>query len=211
MIINIRGTSGSGKSTAVRKVMEFAPIIEPEYIEGRKTPYFYRLRWPGCVISVPGSYISQCGGSDTIKTYDQLFEIVRSEHEQGHHVLFEGLLVAHDKKRCTELWDWLGRKPGSFAIIEIAEPLEVCLSSVEERRRNRPKPPTTPFNPANTIRRYEEVKRSCTILEALSIPIHRCARGQIPFTVFDLLGMEAIADAYADNLELQQRAMTLRA
>lgn len=190
-IINVRGTSGSGKSTAVRQVMDAATSIDRIYVEGRKNPLLYRLNWPQFleIVAVPGHYETPCGGCDTIKTYDQLFEIIRGEHKAGHHVLFEGLLVAHDKKRCTELWDWLEREPGMFNIIEITEPLEVCLASVEKRRSERKNPPSKPFNPDNTIRRYNEVVRSCEQLEAIGIEVYRKGREELESTIFELLGI----------------------
>lgn len=205
MIINIRGTSGSGKSTAVRRFMDLSPSTDRFFMKGsieihrkptkkepskepriyqRKKPLGYRLKFPNCTVSVPGHYETQCGGCDTIPTYDMLFEIIRSEHRVGHHVLFEGVLVAHDVKRCTELWDWLKREPGAFNIIELTESLETCLASVEDRRairdEKRKKFPDkiikNILNPANTIRRYNEVIRSCVQLEELGVPIIRCGR-----------------------------------
>ncbi len=145
-------------------------------IYSRKKPLFYRLKFPGCTVSVPGHYESACGGCDTLPNYEMLFNIVRSEHSVGHHVLFEGVLVAHDVKRCTALWDWLKREPETFKIIELTETLETCLASVEQRRLGRKTPPKMAFDPGNTIRRYSEVTRSCEQLAELDIPIIRCGR-----------------------------------
>lgn len=172
--------------------MDLAPSINQIFQKPRETrrnPLLYRLQWPNLkiTVSVPGHYETPCGGCDTIKTYDQLFEIIRAEHATGHHVLFEGLLVAHDKLRCRGLWDWLERKQGTFAIIELTESLETCLASVEARRNARKNPPKKPFNPDNTIRRYREVVRSCEQLEAEGIPIYRCKREEVLGTVQSLL------------------------
>lgn len=176
MIINVRGTSGSGKSTVVRKIIEQSPSTDRVFLKGRKQPLLYRLKFPDQVISIPGHYETACGGCDTIPTYDLLFQVIREEHAAGHTVLFEGLLVAHDKKRTLELWDWLERKPNLLQVIELTETLQVCLDSVEQRRASRKNPPKQPFNPANTVRRYSEVVRSCKILEEAGIKIHRCNR-----------------------------------
>ncbi len=144
----------------------------------RDKPLFYRLKFPSYIVSVPGHYESECGGCDNIPTYEMLFNIIRSEHAVGHHVLFEGLLVAHDVKQCTALWEWLQRKPGSFKIIELTESLDTCLASVEGRRASRKNPPKQPFKPENTIRRYGEVIRSCEQLAELGIPILKCNRDE---------------------------------
>jgi ABC-type dipeptide/oligopeptide/nickel transport system ATPase component len=193
MIINIRGTSGSGKSTAVRQVMDLAHSTDRIYLKDRKNPLLYRLHWPGDkVISIPGHYETACGGCDTIKTYDQLFEIIKQEYKVGHHVLFEGLLVAHDKKRCTELFEWLLRDPLLFQIIELTETLETCLASVEKRRSERKNPPKKPFNPDNTTRRYKEVVRSCEQLEAIGVPVHRYKRDQVLEVIFHQFGIKVM-------------------
>lgn len=190
MILNIRGTSGSGKSTAVRKIMELAPRIEKIFTENRKNPLYYNLLWPDRTVLVPGHYETACGGCDTIKTYDDLFQIIRAAHIGNKDVLFEGLLVAHDKKRCKELFEWLGKDPSQFQIIEITETLETCLNSVEKRRSERKNPPKKPFNPDNTTRRYREVVRSCEQLEEFGIPIHRYTREEIPDVVCHLFGLK---------------------
>lgn len=192
MILNVRGTSGSGKSTIVRKIMAMAPATDVGFQRGttRKQPYWYTLKFPEFSIVVPGHYETACGGCDTIKTYDELFAIIRNAHSCGMHVLFEGLLVAHDKKRTLELWDWLERDPAKLQVLELTDSLEVCLESVEKRRMSRKNPPKKPFNPANTSRRYGEVQRSCVILENAGIPIHRYTRNEAPDVVCHLFGLK---------------------
>lgn len=198
-IINVRGTSGSGKSTVVRKIMAMAPSKDTGYqTDGRRRqPLWYTLKFPSFNIVIPGHYETACGGCDTLKTYDHLFEIIRSAHSCGMHVLFEGLLVAHDKKRTLELWDWLKRDPAQLQVLELTDPLEVCLESVEKRRASRANPPKAPFNPANTSRRYGEVQRSCVILEGEGIPIHRYPRDAAPAVIAHLFKIPASADARA--------------
>ena len=214
MIINVRGTSGSGKSTVVRAIMALAPARDTIYMKksieirpkptkktpnpearvyARKLPLFYRMKWPnGQIVSIPGHYETACGGCDTLPTYDILFEIIRSEHAAGHDILFEGVLVAHDKKRCGELWDHLGQDPALFQIVELRDSLQVCLDSVQKRRDDRGA--KTAFSPDNTIRRYREVVRSCEQLEALGIPIHRTLRDDAPAVIQHLLQIPALVE-----------------
>ena len=201
-ILQIRGTSGSGKTTLVRQVLNLAPAKDTMYLKGRKNPYFYRLKFRDHIITVPCSYVSECGGADTVKTYDELYAIIKQEHAAGHDVLFEGLLCAHDGKRSRDLWEHLGRDPKLFQILELTDPLEVCLASVEKRRAGRKNPPKTAFNPDNTIRRYKEVQRSCEQLEALGIPIHRHRRDEAVTVALQLLKLPVMVTEEASFLLL---------
>jgi ABC-type dipeptide/oligopeptide/nickel transport system ATPase component len=193
MILNIRGTSGSGKSTAVRAIMALStnimPIKADPVILGkkRKNPLAYLMECGGARVGVMGHYAADCGGCDTLPNYELTFELIKERHRDGYHVLFEGLLVAHDKKQCKALWEWLGRK--DFAILELTETLETCLSSVRERRARKGADPDT-FNPQNTIRRYQEVVRSCQQLEEHGIPVHRVTREQCVPKITELLGLK---------------------
>jgi hypothetical protein len=192
----------------VRKIMDLAPSRDTIRMKGsveiarkptkkdpnpevrvykRTMPLFYRLKWPNMAVSVPGHYETACGGCDTIPTYDMLFEIIRSEHAAGHHVLFEGLLVAHDKKRTLQLWEHLGKDPALFQVVELTDTLDVCLESVEKRRASRAIPPKGEFNPDNTKRRYGEVIRSCEQLQEKGVPIHRYMRADAPDVIRHLL------------------------
>lgn len=205
MIINIRGTSGSGKSTAVRAIMEMARAEQERegglgitsfgadpavYPKKRKHPLFYLFQLGGQEISVLGHYETDCGGCDTIPSYDIMIALIKERYQEGYHVIFEGLLVAHDKKQVTALWEWLGKK--DFTVLELTEPLEGCLQSVRDRRARKGADPNT-FNPANTERRYAEVVRSCLQLEERGIPVRRVSRLEVVPAVLDLLGVRAEA------------------
>jgi ABC-type dipeptide/oligopeptide/nickel transport system ATPase component len=203
-VINIRGTSGSGKSTAVRTVMELATKmagqlgVTPYYADPavfgkkRKNPLFYLLEFeaghPGA--AVLGHYGADCGGCDTLPDYAFIMELIRTRYGEGQHVLFEGLLLSHDKKQVTALWEWLGKK--DFTVLELTEPLEVCLASVRERRARKGQDPNT-FNPENTIRRHAEVIRASVQLEERGIPVRRVSRAECVPAVLDLLGLRAEA------------------
>lgn len=205
-IINIRGTSGSGKSTAVRAIMNLAieaatktgrlganPYYADPMVFGkkRKNPLFYLLEFPGHPdVAVLGHYGADCGGCDTLPDYAFIMELIRTRYQEGAHVIFEGLLLSHDKKQVTALWEWLGKK--DFTVLELTEPLEVCLASVRERRARKGQDPNT-FNPANTVRRHAEVIRASQQLEERGIPVRRVSRAECVPTVLGLLGLRAEA------------------
>lgn len=168
MIIQIRGTSGSGKSTIVREVMS-KTVKYPLYVPDRKQPLLYRCGSPAnpsVNFSVIGHYETKCGGCDTIsipgESYGIIFGRVRSEALEGSNVLFEGLLISGDINHTARLKD-LG-----LTIIELTVPLEECLASVNERRRARMEAagkPFEPVNPHNTSAKYKLIQKSCVRLE----------------------------------------------
>jgi hypothetical protein len=155
MIVNIRGTSGSGKTTIVRRIMELcgppAPLGGTE-----RRPYGYLLAGPGADLYVVGSYENVCGGCDGIKTQDEVCERVRGASAQGD-VLFEGLLISHLFSRYASLARELSPTPFIFAFLDT--PLEVCLQRVQDRRLQR-KPDSPPLNPTNTIQKWHDCRRA---------------------------------------------------
>ena len=145
MIINIRGTSGSGKSSLVRKLL-LNPVYTGRtrcYEKDRKQPigYVYHRSDNRPNLAVIGHYETDCGGCDTISKMEHIFDLVKKSASAGMDVVFEGLLISADVKRTTELWQWLQEREAPFAakpgmlVVALDVPLEVCLASVNERRQ----------------------------------------------------------------------------
>lgn len=131
MIIQLRGTSGSGKSTLVRRVMQEYPAVQTYRVPDRRRPIGYVLRRGDLrPVAIPGHYETDCGGCDTINGHDQIFDLVRRSHEEGHHVLFEGLLISHEFKRSSQMM--LDGLP--FLVIGLEVPVETCEQNVRNRR-----------------------------------------------------------------------------
>lgn len=134
MIINIRGTSGSGKSTLVRKVRELYKGTHLRVKEdGRKQPIGYILQRACAVgpsLALIGHYETDCGGCDTIANMDDIYKRVREAHHHGYDVLYEGLLISADANRVVALHND-GFHP---LVIALDTPLDLCLSSVNQRR-----------------------------------------------------------------------------
>lgn len=171
MILNVRGTSGSGKTELVRRFMAYVPDRWlPHYVPKRKRPLLYRTRpndYPG--VTVLGSYENECGGCDTIKTWDETFALVRQEHARGNHVLFEGLLLTAEIRRTLQLH--LDGLPVKVALIDL--PVETCLESVNARRRKK-NPEAEPVNPKNTESKWKGAQQAMRRFEAAGLP---CFRG----------------------------------
>lgn len=111
MIINIRGTSGSGKTHLVRELMSAMTDLKlipgdsqigglathyPKNKESKAIGYSGTLTYPDEIdhrVHVVGRYETACGGCDTIKTQDEICDRVRAFATRGD-VVFEGLLVS---------------------------------------------------------------------------------------------------------------------
>lgn len=145
MIINIRGTSGSGKSTTVRKLMEMFPTL-PVMSKGVIIGYRIDTDW-GPLFAV-GKYETPCGGCDGIKTQDEVCARIRKFAKKGH-VIFEGLIVTDCPARYKKLLPTLGQ-PYNFCFL--IAPLKTCIRRVEKRRRDRGN--TKPLDPTNTTQKW---------------------------------------------------------
>jgi len=144
MIVNIRGCSGSGKSTLVNWVMDQFDQKIPLLRKGDKAdfpgpksrPYGYLLKHNHPDVDdlfVCGHYEVPCGGCDTIPSYDAIFGLVKEADDSGVNVLFEGLLVTVDQKNTKALM----QEDRDLLIVALDTSIELCLSSVNERRRRK--------------------------------------------------------------------------
>lgn len=153
MIINIRGTSGSGKTTVVRGIMDKG-VVTP--LDSKPKPHGYRVTIPSLdlPVMVVGSYENTCGGTDGIKTQDEICDRIRRFAQDGH-VLVEGLLMSKTFGRYAALDRELASTGHHFIWAFLDTPLDVCLARVEARRETRRLgkavvPEYKPLNPANT-------------------------------------------------------------
>tara|TARA_R110000803_G_scaffold210228_1_gene281507 strand:+ start:1412 stop:1999 length:588 start_codon:yes stop_codon:yes gene_type:complete len=154
MIINIRGTSGTGKSTLVAKLMANYPIISTdlEYVLGKRDVITERSKKKTVGytlekgIHVVGRYETKCGGCDTIKTQDQVFRLVDENANIHKHVVFEGLLTCNSYGRWKEL-----ANRQDFFFLFLDTPISQCLEAVVARRIERGKTPEEAVADERTI------------------------------------------------------------
>lgn len=157
MIIQIRGTGGSGKSTVVRRTMELYPNKTANHVTNRSRPISYNL-WKDngdsrYLLFVPGHYETPTGGCDTIKTPDEVFTLVTDAADNGMDVLFEGIMIGDDVRRMVET----SRKYPSL-VIALNTPLPECLAGIQSRRDIRGD--DRPLNPKNTESRANRLRTS---------------------------------------------------
>lgn len=185
-VINIRGTGGSGKSTVVRRIMEAYPDKKPgrEWLgETRKQPFHYTLLIQGQpLLYVPGHYETACGGCDTIKTVNQVYDMVRAHaiYSPQMDVLYEGIMVQDDVRRAVELNKELeqarvdGLKDAKLVVIGLTTPVEECLAAIRARRETRGD--ERPLNPKNTVDRHKRLQGTYHRLRANGIAVEMLGR-----------------------------------
>ena len=174
VIINPRGTSGSGKTELVRRILaqygwqrraeHEAAGLEPVYRAGRRRPWAYRLRHPlgGRPLAVVGHYEVTSGGCDTIRATDGgLEEILGRAAEYavtGHDVLIEGQRLSSEHERSTEL-----ARSHSLHILLLTTPLDQCARNLVWRRRARRD--TLPAVAGAVAVEHDTVAAACARLE----------------------------------------------
>lgn len=189
MIINIRGTSGTGKSTLVRSLMTVYGRKNKYYLSGRKQPIGYVMTHPDNGeaedLAIIGHYETACGGCDTISKMDQIFDLVRRSHALGHNVVFEGLLISADVNRTLALHQE-GLPIEVVALDKV--PIETCLASVNARRLERLGPKKfTPVKEKNTISKFRGVQMSMKRLTEAGVTVHSCDRAEARTLLWELL------------------------
>jgi hypothetical protein len=154
MIIQIRGTSGSGKSTAMREIMKALSRDRewrPFFADGRRNPLGYELQRGTTFYQVLGHYESPCGGCDTIGSARQVFELIERRQRNLQlcdFVLCEGLLLSEDVKWTSQLQD--------VRVYFLTTPLPTCLDRIRQRRAARGN--EKPLDPENTTQRVNSIE-----------------------------------------------------
>ena len=186
MILNIRGTSGSGKSYLVRRVLRcYTAGREIIRQAGRTQPLAYVYRHTnGSSLAVIGHYEQECGGCDTITDVRIVFGMVMQYHSLGHNVLFEGLIVSSLVNQIVDIWD----STKALLVISLNTPLEDCLDSVNRRREFKAPARTNLFgvrvrqtedvNPKNTTAKVKIVERAMERFSEAGVPCVWLSREQ---------------------------------
>lgn len=129
MIINVRGTNGSGKTTIVKKFLKF-PNTELFGVLGVKRPEAYKVKIGPRPLFVIGSYQSATGGVDALPlSATELVGLLIKYQKQGH-VLFEGVVIS---TYYGAIGDWLAAHRNETLVVFLNTPLNTCLFSIAAR------------------------------------------------------------------------------
>jgi hypothetical protein len=154
MILDIRGTHGSGKSYIPHQILkEHASasiyLVSPEEwswepVNGTEKPIAQYV--PEFDLAILGSYDRTCGGCDGISPVAEIVRRLEWCHDHFTNVMLEGILVAHTHKRYSEL---AGRLH-DYRFFFLNTPLKTCIARVRKRRKERGN--TKPLDPKNIIK-----------------------------------------------------------
>lgn len=197
MIIQIRGTSGSGKTTAMYKFMELIGGWTPHYrdecqltfrkLKKRRIPLYYTN--DDLDIAIIGGYTSPSGGCDSIKAVSDIYLIVMWLAKK-YNVVLEGLMVSEDVT-------WSSKMP-DLNVLYINTTVENCLRRVEQRRavkgntrsldtKFKAKSKLTPG--ARIAKRYKTIVNTRPRLEAAGAKCRTVSGNQVPTVIKGLLGL----------------------
>lgn len=137
MIVNIAGTSGSGKSHLVRSFIDWANkygAVKPCYIDDRKDPIGYDVILKHSkTIHLVGAYENaDTAGCDTIRDVVWLYDYILEQHNAGKHVVYEGLFMMNMTRGPQ-----VAAETHAVYVILLTDPLAVCIASINDRRRAR--------------------------------------------------------------------------
>jgi hypothetical protein len=157
LVINVRGTNGSGKTTAVKRILDTygAQAILDE--KGKVRGYVCKsvvvpVMNPEDKIMQPkdlyilGAYETPTGGCDGINTQDKICDLIREWAPLGN-VLYEGLLISGLFSRYNSLADELNEH--HFILGFLDTPLQRCIDQTLSRRAA--KGNIKPFDPYKTL------------------------------------------------------------
>lgn len=163
IILRIAGTFGSGKTTAMREFFNYpteelskdGKIMGYRVDAGLKAPVF-----------IIGKYDNVCGGTDAVKTQQEIAERILKAHPHGH-VLYEGALVSASGLggAVTQAVHATGCDVYAF----LDTPQEVCIERVLGRRAAAGN--DKEFDPKNLIDKYVAVINCYRNLRAASYDV----------------------------------------
>lgn len=159
MILNLRGTNGTGKSTVAHAILKKADARPLEFWPNTRSPKpkAYAGIWKGVPIVILGSYETVCGGMDTITDINDARDlIVKYGTDENYPIMFyEGLFISHCLGTVAKGMTDAGLKERTV-LAYLDTPLEVCLERVHKRRAERGN--TKPFKEQNVIDDYQRVE-----------------------------------------------------
>jgi hypothetical protein len=166
VIINIRGTSGSGKSTIAFTLLDKFPFEKIKDKNDKIMGYKVEagLSKP---IYIVGKYETKCGGCDTIPTQQEAADRAVYFHELGGHVLMEGLLQSAAGPKGAVTATISATNVACFVILDT--PVEVCLDRVRARRLARGD--ERPLNEKNTRDKWDQTMSTAKTMKKLGYDV----------------------------------------
>jgi len=152
VILNVRGTNGSGKSTVIFDLIKKFGKTDLINEDGKAWAYKLNCYPP---LFIVGRYDTPTGGCDTIRTMDIICDRICKLAKMGD-VIFEGLLISGFHGRWVDLEKKLPRCKFIYGVLDT--PIDICIERVLNRRAKMGN--AKPFDPKNLIAKDRSVKSS---------------------------------------------------
>lgn len=135
-VISIRGSNGAGKTWVARRVMDRA---EPDFVKKVTLSNGVLVNVYRNFVII-GSYDRACGGCDTVKTPQLVWDAV-VECAEHSNVIYEGVIVGNVFEPTMILDARLKALGAKLVPICLSTPFEQCVENVNKRRAVEGKPP----------------------------------------------------------------------
>lgn len=168
IIANLRGTSGSGKSSVAFAMFKNFPREEIVDNAGKIKGYVVDAKSYGVEtpIYVLGKYTTQCGGADQIPSQQEAADRAVHYHQYGH-VFVEGLLASAAGPAGALTKTIYETGAARFLILDT--PVDVCIERVKARRLARGD--EREFNPKNTKDKWTQTMSTAKALDKLGYDV----------------------------------------
>jgi len=160
IIIQVRGTHGSGKTTAVKSFIDNFPHTALTDADGKIIAMAVKVTGVDRPVYIMGKYDNACGGMDGINTQEEAALRVINAWKTGQgHVICEGVLSSGVSPAGTFPRMLIENIPNDrLKFRTLDTPLDKCIDRVNARRAARGK--DGEFDPRNVINKYGSVVAS---------------------------------------------------
>ena len=136
VVISIRGSNGAGKTWVARKVMDRAEgdFMKKVTLKNGVLVNVYKN------FVIIGSYDRVCGGCDTVKTPQLVWDAV-VDCASHSNVIYEGVIVGNVYEPTIVLNERLKMIDAKIVPVCLSTPFDQCVANVNARRAVEGKPP----------------------------------------------------------------------
>lgn len=141
LLVNIRGTNGSGKSTIPMSMLSDPHLyLLTWYNNGKVRPF--ATVFPSFGFVALGTYKNKTGGLDTYKNNEDTRKALELVWRLPYHIIAEGVISSTIKSTYSKLFATLKSKHPEYerevVVVSLVTPLEVCLERVQNRNGGKP-------------------------------------------------------------------------
>lgn len=182
MIIQVLGSNGSGKTTAVRAVITHLTEIGKLLMGGKEYGTFYSPAYETRPLLVMGKYgEAATGGCDRISDVKSVRPVIREQHVAAGVVLLEGIRMMNHTDGC----EFAGRYgPEKFALVLLTSDLATCLGGISARQAAAGRDKPVVVGDINSTRANNYAAK----MRQLGVKLVRASREDAPAEIMKLLG-----------------------